>query len=185
MLRSLSPEFIETGARVAPLADETLITCARAVRGDQEAFGLRFVARYDFIFRTTCKWCGKASDAEDIAQDVCVKLATILKSFDGRSAFTSWLYRVTLNAVRDMQRARTRRGRNVDRYAEVAPDSTCPTRRIRPPPRNYEDAVRKLPAQQRDAVLLVSEGIDHAEAGVILGYKEATVSGMSMKARRR
>ena len=92
----------------APTADETLI--ARAVGGDRRAFGELVARHYDFIFRTACKWCGKASDAEDVAQDVCVKLASILKSFDGRSAFTSWLYRVTLNAVRDMQRARARRG---------------------------------------------------------------------------
>ena len=175
VLRSLSPEFIETGARSAPLADETLI--ARAVRGDREAFGLLVARHYDFIFRTACKWCGKASDAEDIAQDVCVKLATILKSFDNRSAFTSWLYRVTLNAVRDMQRARARRGRNVDRYAEVAPDEYLPEQEDSAAAKELWDAVRRLPAQQRDAVLLVySEGMNHAEAGVILGCKEATVS---------
>jgi len=52
------------------------------------------------------KWSGTRSDAEDIAQDVCVKLATALKSFDGRSAFSTWLYRITLNAVRDCSDAR-------------------------------------------------------------------------------
>lgn len=175
MHRALTPEFIDTGVLEAPPADETLI--ARAVGGDRRAFELLCKRHYDFIFRTACKWCGKASDAEDVAQEVVIKLAAILKSFDGRSAFTSWLYRVTLNAVRDMQRARARHGRRLDRYAEVTPEVTLPEQEEAATSRQLWDAVRRLPEQQRDAVLLVyAEGISHAEAGTIMGCKEATVS---------
>jgi RNA polymerase sigma-70 factor (ECF subfamily) len=169
------PQFYDTGALPKPVADETLI--ARAVGGDRLAFSQLVERHYDFIFRTACKWSGKVSDAEDIAQDVCVKLATILKSFDGRSAFTSWLYRVTLNAVRDMQRARSRRGRHIDRYAEVTPDEYLPDQEDSAAAKELWNAVRQLPEQQRDAVLLIyAEGMSHAEAGVIMGCKEATVS---------
>lgn len=166
---------MNTGVLDIPTADETLI--ARAVGGDRHAFSELVARHYDFIFRTACKWCGKVSDAEDVAQDVCVKLASILKSFDGRAAFTSWLYRVTLNAVRDMQRARSRRGRHIDRYAEVAPDEYLPEQEDATASRQLWDAVRRLPDQQRDAVLLIyAEGMSHAEAGGIMGCKEATVS---------
>ncbi len=173
---ALMPQFIDTKVAEPPrVADETLI--AKALGGDRRAFGQLVERHYDFIFRTACKWCGKVSDAEDVAQDVCVKLASILKSFDGRSAFTSWLYRVTLNAVRDMQRARNRRGRNVDRYAEVAPDEYLPEQEDSAAAKELWTAVRRLPDQQRDAVLLIyAEGMSHAEAGVIMGCKEATVS---------
>lgn len=173
---ALMPQFIDTKVAEPPrVADEALI--AKAVGGDRRAFGQLVERHYDFIFCTACKWCGKVSDAEDVAQDVCVKLASILKSFDGRSAFTSWLYRVTLNAVRDMQRARSRRGRNVDRYAEVAPDEFLPEQEDSAAAKELWTAVRRLPDQQRDAVLLVyAEGMSHAEAGVIMGCKEATVS---------
>ena len=172
---ALMPQFFDSTVMEAPVADEALV--ARAVAGDRRAFGQLVERHYDFIFRTACKWCGKVSDAEDVAQDVCVKLAGILKSFDGRAAFTSWLYRVTLNAVRDMQRARSRRGRNADRYAEVAPDEYLPDQEDSAATRELWDAVRRLPEQQRDAVLLIyAEGMSHAEAGVIMGCKEATVS---------
>ena len=150
---------------------------ARARNGDRQAFARLIEAHYDFIFRTACKWCGKRSDAEDIAQEVVIKLASVIKTFDGRSAFTSWLYRVTLNAVRDMQRARSRRGRHIDRYAEVAPDEYLPEQEDAAASRELWEAVRRLPEQQRDAVLLIySEGMSHAEAGAIMGCKEATVS---------
>lgn len=173
---ALMPQFVDdTVAPPPPIADEALI--AKALGGDRRAFGQLVERHYDFIFRTACKWCGKVSDAEDVAQDVCVKLAGILRSFDGRSAFTSWLYRVTLNAVRDMQRARSRRGRNVDRYAEVAPDEYLPDQEDSAAAKELWNAVRRLPDQQRDAVLLIyAEGMSHAEAGVIMGCKEATVS---------
>lgn len=177
------PQLVEGEIVAPPVADEDLV--ARAVNGDRRAFATLVERHYDFIFRTACKWCGKASDAEDVAQDVAIKLAGALKSFDGRSAFTSWLYRVTLNAVRDMQRARSRRGRNIDRYAEVAPEEYLPDQEDSAAARELWDAVRGLPPQQRDAVLLVyAEGMNHAEAGVIMGCKEATVSWHVHEARK-
>lgn len=158
-----------------PEADETLV--ARARGGDRMAFAELVERHYDFIYRTACKWLGRRQDAEDIAQEVCVKLATAIRSFDGRSAFTSWLYRVTLNAVRDSQRSNTRRDRHHGRLAEVHPEEALPEQEESAATKELWAAVRALPGQQRDAVLLVyAEEMSHAEAGEIMGCKEATVS---------
>jgi len=149
----------------------------RAVNGDAEAFAVIIEGHYDLIYRTAYKWCGSRTDAEDVAQDVCVKLAAALKSFDGRSAFSSWLYRVTLNAVRDMQRARGRHDRKAGALALVAPDDAPPEQEDATAASELWQAVRTLPDQQRDAVLLVyAEDMSHREAGEIMGCKEATVS---------
>ena len=91
----------------------------RAQRGDAQAFGELLESHYDLIHRTAWKWCGNRADAEDIAQDVCVKLGSVLAGFDHRSAFSSWLYRITLNAVRDLQRAGARRGRQALAFADT------------------------------------------------------------------
>ncbi len=166
------PQLVE---QPVPETDETLV--AQALRGDRLAFAELVGRHYDFIYRTACKWLGRRQDAEDIAQEVCVKLATAIRSFDGRSAFTSWLYRVTLNAVRDSQRANTRRGRYHDRLAEVHPEESLPEQEEAATANELWAAVRELPNQQRDAVLLVyAEEKSHAEAGEIMGCKEATVS---------
>ena len=155
--------------------DDVLV--ARAKAGDRTAFGELCERHYDFVFRTACKWSGKRADAEDIAQDVCVKLASALASFDGRSAFTSWLYRVTLNAVRDMQRVQSRRGRHVDRFAELNPEEAPPEQEESATAKELWAAVRALPDKQRDAVLLVyAEEMNHAQAGEIMGCRETTVS---------
>lgn len=168
-------QFVDSAALSVPESDETLV--ALAIGGDRSAFSELCSRHYDFIYRTACKWLGRRQDAEDIAQEVCVKLATAIRSFDGRSAFTSWLYRVTLNAVRDSQRSHSRRGRYHDRLAEVHPVEALPDQEDAAATRELWAAVRDLPNQQRDAVLLVyAEELSHAEAGAIMGCKEATVS---------
>ncbi|RYE57459.1 MAG: hypothetical protein EOP20_07415, partial [Hyphomicrobiales bacterium] len=63
----------------------------RAQNGDGEAFAELIEDQYDRIFRTAWRWCGNAHDAEDIAQDVCVRLGDAIRGFDGRSAFSSWV----------------------------------------------------------------------------------------------
>jgi RNA polymerase sigma factor (sigma-70 family) len=156
---------------------ETDRLVALAQAGDGDAFAALLDGHYDLIFRTAFKWCGNRADAEDIAQDVCVKLAGILKSFDRRSAFSSWLYRVTLNAVRDTQRARARRGRHLAALTELSPEDAPPDQEDATVLNELWAAVRRLPERQRDAVLLVyAEDLPHAEAASILGCKEATIS---------
>lgn len=168
-------QLVEPAIVRQPESDETLV--ARAKGGDRNAFSELIERHYDFIHRTACKWLGRRQDAEDIAQEVCVKLATAIQSFDGRAAFTSWLYRVTLNVVRDSQRSQTRRGKQLDRLAVVHPEEALPEQEDSAAAKELWAAVRTLPNQQRDAVMLVyAEEKSHAEAGVIMGCKEATVS---------
>lgn len=157
----------------------------RAQNGDAEAFGELIEDHYDLIHRTAWKWCGNRADAEDIAQDVCVKLGSAISGFDGRSAFSSWVYRITLNAVRDMQRAGKRRGRYADAYAEVTPDEQPAEQEEAATSRQLWTAVRQLPEKQRDAVLLVyAEDLSHAAAADIMGIREATVSWHVHEARK-
>jgi RNA polymerase sigma-70 factor (ECF subfamily) len=172
----LTPQSAELPARSVAAA-RTLALVGLAKAGDRTAFGQLVEQNYDFIFRTACKWTGKKSDAEDIAQEVCIKLATAIQSFDGRSAFTSWLYRVTLNMVRDMQRSSSRRDRNIDAFALVHPEDDPGEQEEATAAREIWNAVSELPEKQREAIMLVyAEDMSHAEAAEIMGCKEATVS---------
>jgi RNA polymerase sigma factor (sigma-70 family) len=158
---------------------------ARAQNGDAEAFGELIEDHYDLIHRTAWKWCGNRTDAEDIAQDVCVKLGSAIAGFDGRSAFSSWVYRITLNAVRDMQRAGGRRARYAEAYAHVSPEDAPAEQEEAATSSQLWAAVRTLPEKQRDAVLLVyAEELSHAAAADIMGCKEATVSWHIFEARK-
>jgi len=162
-----------------PDPDDTLEAglVARARQGDGEAFAALIAGHYDRIHRTAWRWCGSREDAEDIAQEVCVKIGQAITLFDGRSAFSSWVYRITLNAVRDWQRAGARRGRNAKAMGEITPTDQQPEQEEAATHRQLWDAVRRLPEQQRDAVLLVyGEELSHAKAADIMGIREATVS---------
>ncbi len=150
----------------------------QAAGGDRAAFETLISEHYDFIFRVAYKWSGSREDAEDIAQDVVVKLVRIIGSFDGRAAFTSWLYRVVLNATRDMQRKRARRNRQNAELEETGADHSPPDQEQNTLTCELWTAVRQLPERQRDAMLLVyAEDKSHAEAAQIMECREATVSG--------
>jgi RNA polymerase sigma-70 factor (ECF subfamily) len=170
----LQPRY-EDEAGVADVETDSLVALARG--GDREAFAEVIERHYDLIYRAALKWSGNRSDAEDVAQEVCIKLGVAIRGFDGRSAFTSWVYRITLNAVRDMVRGRVRQTRKADALALVSPDEAEPDQEAGLNARAIWDAVRGLPDKQRDAVLLVyAEEMSHAQAAQIMGIKEATVS---------
>jgi RNA polymerase sigma factor (sigma-70 family) len=177
------------GLSAAPPPDPTrALTEALVVRarnGDAEAFSELIEDHYDRIYRTAWRWCGHRDDAEDIAQEVCVKIGQALAGFDGRSAFSSWVYRITINAVRDWQRAGSRRGKYADAYAEITPSDQAAEQEAATTSRQIWAAVRTLPEKQRDAVLLVyAEELSHAEAADIMGIKEATVGFHVFEARK-
>ena len=173
------------GAAATPAGVDVGTLVSLAQTGDRQAFGLLVEGHYDLIYRTAYKWSGTRADAEDVAQDVCVKLATALAGFDGRSTFSTWLYRVTLNAVRDLQRTRGRRGRQTAALALVSPDDQPADQEERATIGQMWAAVRRLPEKQRDAVLLVyAEDLSHAAAAAIMGCKEATVSWHIFEAKR-
>ncbi len=166
--------------------DEVLV--ARAVGGDRAGFAALVSRHYDLIFRVAWKWCGDQSDAEDIAQDVCVRLGQTIRTYSGQAQFSTWLYRVVLNATRDFQRKQASTARKVEAWASE------PTRpEVQPAEAEQEDeaealwqAVRKLPPKQRDCVLLVfGEELSHGEAAKALNCAEGTVSSNIHDAKKR
>jgi RNA polymerase sigma-70 factor (ECF subfamily) len=159
----------------------------RAADGDARAFAALVAACYEGIWRAAWRFSGRREEADDIAQDVCVKLAQAIRGYRAEAGFTTWLYRVTYTTAIDRLRARRRETLpgtdNVialfDRVEACTPESAVLDGEL-------WDAVRALPAQQRDAVLLVyAEDLSHAEAADVLGCSEKTVSWHLHEARKR
>lgn len=159
---------------------------ARAAAGDRAAFG-RLVARhYDRLFRLAWRWTGKRAAAEDVAQDVCVKLATAIRGFRGEAAFATWATRIAYTTACDHLKAQRRvhllAPADMATLAETAGDS--PEEGMLGT--ELWDQVRALAPQQRDAVLLVyGEDMSHAEAATVMGCTEKTVSWHLHEARKR
>ena len=146
----------------------------QAQGGNPSSFAELVDLHYDTIYRFAWKWCGHRTDAEDIAQLSCIKLAQSLGQFRFQAAFTSWLYRLVVSVAQDWQRAQQRH-----RHDELPDDAPAPESRA-------EDAIHLaqvlselegIGEGMRETALLVhAEGLSHAEAGEILGVSESTIS---------
>ncbi|NIY13467.1 MAG: sigma-70 family RNA polymerase sigma factor, partial [Nitrospinaceae bacterium] len=129
-------------------------------------------------------------DAEDIAQDVFVRLARKLASYKGESSFKTWLYRITVNMAKDFfKKSSTRRGYESAYVQEQKVMGTNPGNPGNPgPPEEdrLQAALGELPVKLREAVVLVySEGMSHAEAAKVLDCAETTVSWRLHQARKK
>jgi len=148
-----------------------------AARGDGDAFRALLERHYDRIFRIALRFCGRREDAEDIAQEVCMALPSKLKSFRGNAAFTTWLYRVVVNRVRDVQRKQATSERIHSHYGEIEELRRAEETQIAQEMEWLSEAMNSLSEDLREtAVLVVGEGLNHREAGAIMGVKESTVS---------
>jgi RNA polymerase sigma-70 factor, ECF subfamily len=170
---------------VKALVDRELVSKASA--GCATAFAALLEAHYDTIYRMAWRWLGAQDDAEDVAQEVCVRLAGAMRTFRGDAEFTTWLYRVTYSVVIDGIRARERM-RRFDKpdVCVLHQGLAAPSPEAEALDRELWNEVRNLPPQQRDAVLLVyAEDLSHAEAATIMGCTERTVSWHLHAARKR
>lgn len=164
--------------------DQLLVT--RASQGDADAFGELVERHYDFVYRVAYRLLGARADAEDVTQDVCVRLGRAIRGYRGQGAFTTWLYTLTLNAVRDSARKVSRDRARASAWGSEALAFVASAEAADDPVEELWEAVRDLPAKQRDAVTLIyGEGLGHAEAAEIMGCSENTVSWHVHEARKR
>lgn len=108
--------------------DQILISRCRA--GDDEAFGLLFEKYKNLVFRTTYLTLGSTAEAEDILQEVFLQVHRSLDGYNPeRGAFSTWLYRITVNRCLNRRRSRTSTVSLEDITEEeascVAPASDC------------------------------------------------------------
>jgi RNA polymerase sigma-70 factor (ECF subfamily) len=155
--------------------------------GDPDAFEHLVQRHYMLVYKVSYKWCGVREDAEDIAQEVFVKLAGKLKSFKQNSSFSTWLYRVTINAAKDFFRKNAAKQANEAAFAEEQKlHSLNPGPAEGPSAPALYAVISRLPVKMKEAVLLVlAEGLSHREAARVLECAETTVSWRIFQARKK
>jgi len=158
-----------------------------SISGSTDAFEHLANRHYQMVYRVSYKWCGVKEDAEEIAQDVFVKLAQQIDRFDGRASFKTWLYRITLNTANDFLRKAAVKRKYESAFAF---DETCHNSETDPDARlaalRLFAEIDKLPEKQKSAVLLVfGEGLSHKEAARVLKCRETTISWRIFQARKK
>lgn len=92
---------------MAPLSDDELVAAAQG--GDRNALDQLLRRHYDRVYAVCRRVTGGTSDADDACQEALIKITRSLPRFDGRSAFSTWAYRIATNASLDELRKRKRR----------------------------------------------------------------------------
>jgi RNA polymerase sigma-70 factor (ECF subfamily) len=95
----------------ATLPDPTSADLARAAAGDVDSFAL-IVERYQgMVYSVAYNVLGNHTDAEDAAQEAFLRCYRKLPQYRGEATFSTWLFRLALNASVDYQRRERRFGR--------------------------------------------------------------------------
>ena len=158
---------------------------AAAVGGDRTALD-RLLRRHAERLHIVCRRVmGNDADAADALQEAMIAIVRGLARFDGRSAFSTWSYRVATNACLDELRRRRRRPEPVDdELLDVgAPAADDPIARIGARA-DIDAALARLSPEFRAAVVLRDlVGLDYAEIGDILGAPPGTVRSRIARGR--
>ncbi|WP_380277619.1 RNA polymerase sigma factor SigM [Kitasatospora purpeofusca] len=166
---------------------------ARHVAGDREAFGLLVNRHRDRLWAVALRTLGDREEAADALQDALVSAFRSAHTFQGRSAVTTWLHRIVVNACLDRaRRAATRRTRpldddprRLDALVGSAEPADSPVVRAEVH-RELSAALAELPAEQRAALVLVDmQGYPVAEAAALLGVPVGTVKSRCARGRAR
>ncbi len=146
--------------------------------GDASAFDVLVLRHQKAIQRVCYRFTGNAEDAADLTQEVFVKAYRSLPKFRGTSAFSTWLYRIAVNACLSFKAARKNRTEEWDEDHDVVAEGPGVEETV--DARMSADQVRKaldtLPEKQRLTVIMkVLEERTHAEVAEILGSNVGTV----------
>jgi RNA polymerase sigma-70 factor (ECF subfamily) len=170
-------------------ADRTLV--ARACRGDVEAFRRLVQEHSGFVYAVALRMLG-TEDAQDASQEVWVRVWRNIKGFRRESAFSTWLYRITLNTCLSLHHKRARREER--EYAgdempylpeppggEADPEAAALSAERR---QEIEAALMHVRAEHRAALVLRHmEGLSYAEIAEVLEVPDGTAKGWVSRGR--
>jgi len=163
-------------------SDESLV--AAVARGEERALELLVRRHGGWAARFAERLTGNAAMAEEVVQNGFLKIWQKSASWEGRSQFSTWFYRVLHNLAIDQLRARRT---DHDELEETLPDDRAGPQRLAE--REQRDArvraaLAALPERQRLAIVLSHyEGCSQAEAAAILGVGEGALESLLSRAR--
>ncbi|WP_232523343.1 ECF RNA polymerase sigma factor RpoE [Porphyromonas gingivalis] len=153
-------------------SDSYYISAVQA--GDTESFA-PLVERYsDMLYALLCRLLQDEEDAADLLQDTFVKAFRHISRFDGRSSFSTWIYRIAYNEAID--HLRRRKAYVTDRVEEL-PD--VPDEDLEPSgedPELLQQALDSLPAADKALLLMFySDDLSVRDIAEVTGMTESNV----------
>ena len=156
----------------------------RAQDGDRKAFS-ELVRRYQTaVYRVCYRILGNAHDAEDAAQEAFIRAYDRLTSFQGRSAFKTWMTRLAVNVSLNELDRRKPFNPLMDVHESPGPGPEAEAVRSEAAT-EVQDALQQLRPNHRAAVVLRDlEGVSYREIAKHLEVPEGTVKGWVHRGRQ-
>lgn len=178
--------------------DRTLV--ARFKAGDENAFEILVKKYSGRAYQLAYGVLGNCEDAEEVAEDVFIRIHRALANFRGDSEFTTWMYRIALNLAKNKYRWNKSRGAKFhisidaplegddsdDRKLDLPDDRLTPDRTAEHNElqQNVEINLQKLPPQYREALIMRNvEELSYEEMAKLLKCKIGTVKSRLSRAR--
>ena len=171
-----------------PVADQDAEAVARVLAGDVNAFE-DIVRRWQRrLLNLAWRFSRDRAAAEDMAQEAFITAYKALPTFEGRSAFSTWLTSIALNSYRARMRRDGPPSPGLDVLLRTRPSMMAPSAARKYEGRETSEAVRRavlaLPARYRDALVLFHlQEMDLNETARVLGVKEGTLKARLHRGR--
>lgn len=175
---------LSSDVTVASLDDHLI---ERMRRNDEGAYRLLVERHIDRAYGLALRILKSQADAEDVVQEAFVKAWLNRDKWQaGRAKFSTWLYRVIVNRCIDLQRSpRSEWIDDVPEPADTAEDCVVTIQKQQVYSR-LEEAVDRLPTQQRAAVLLsYYEEMTNAEIADVMGTTVSATEALLKRGRQR
>ncbi|MEE8218811.1 MAG: sigma-70 family RNA polymerase sigma factor [Vicinamibacteria bacterium] len=145
-------------------------------RGEREAFDELVLRHQRNVYRLCYRYVNNHEDANDLTQDVFLRAWRAIGRFRGQSSFSTWLYRIGVNACHNFRAARRLQTQELP---EALPDSRVGAQQRlekEDEARRVREAVRRLPEKQRATLILkIYQELTHQEVAQVLGSTVGTV----------
>lgn len=166
----------------SPAGAGTADCIRQAAEGDVRAFEELYRAHLPRVHSLVRRLTG-GRDADEITQDVFVRVWQKLGTFRGESAFGTWLHRLAVNVVFERFRTETTR-RQRFHHGEAIFDTLSAPPRPRDVSLDFASALEKLPDGAREIFVLHDvEGYKHHEIATLLGISAGTSKAQLHRAR--
>jgi RNA polymerase sigma-70 factor, ECF subfamily len=158
--------------------ERVIIACQN---GDRDALRVLFEEYKDQVYSTAFYWfSGDAAAAADVTQQVFLKLISRINQFRGDSEFTTWLYRLVVNACLD-ERRKQRRLVSLTDLTLMKTSTREPSQNVRYAQHEISEhvhrAIAKLSPKLRVPILLkYVEGLSYEEIAEVLRCSKGTVA---------
>ncbi len=171
-----------TRGSAAPSPEDTV---RRAQGGDATAFERLYREHHPRIYALCLRMMRDADLAEELAQDVFVRLYDRLSSFRGASSFATWLHRLAVNVVLNHLRAGRRRASHEQKMYDAARYRTAVKEAMPETRMTLETAIAELPPGAREVLVLHDiEGYRYREIAEVTGTAVGTVKSQLHRARK-